>query len=124
MPNTAVNDPATILARSVRLKLFVVLRRTRDPERLKEMVSEHLNWMVSQERNGRVFLSGPIATRGAHLDGLTVVRGESLSEAEKLIQGDPLVAQGLVEVEIGEWTVNEGSIPLLLTLSDSTVNFR
>lgn len=118
--------PEVLLARSAKLKLFAVLRRTRDPGRLRATVSEHLQWMIGVEKTGRIFMSGPIkrGEGGPDLDGLSIVRAESAGEAEALIRADPFVSAGIVDIEICEWLVNEGGIPLMLTLSDSTVTFR
>ena len=121
MTESPADDPATLLARAAKLKVFAVLRHTRDPQRLKEMLTQHLHWIASEERSGMVFLSGPMTNGGGpHPDGLTIVRAADLNAAEALIRQDPLIAAGVVAVDVCEWTLNEGSIGLRLHLSDST----
>lgn len=118
-------DPRALLARSAKLKLFVMLRRTVDRTLLREHLGSHLRWMVDGETKGQIFLSGPVAPRegATPLDGLTLIRAASLAEAEGLARTDPFVRLGAIEFEILEWTANEGSITLNVTLSNSTVTF-
>lgn len=125
MSDIVINDPAILLARSAKLKLFAVLRRTRDPAGLKEGLGAHLRWMIAQERNAKIFLSGPVTAGGGErqLHGLTIVRAETLAAAELFIKEDPFVASGVVDVEVFEWIVNEGGLHLSLTLSDTSVAF-
>ncbi len=115
------NDPAVLLARAAKLKLFVMLRRTLKPALLPERLGEHLRWMIGQEKEGRIFLSGPIAPHpsATALDGLTIVRADSLAAAQEIARNDPFVQSGIVAFEMREWTVNEGAIPVTVTLSDS-----
>jgi uncharacterized protein YciI len=119
-------DPRALLSRSVKLTLFVMLRRTLDRTVLRENLGAHLRWMVDAEKRGQVFLSGPVAPRdgAAQLDGLTVIRAANLAEAEALAATDPFVKLGAIEYDIREWTANEGAISMTVTLSDSTVAFR
>ncbi len=119
-------EAAQLLSGSVRLKLFVMLRRTLDPALLREHLASHLRWMIDAEKRGAIFLSGPIAKRdgGTHLDGLTIVHTASLAEAEALAAEDPLVKIGAVAFEMREWTANEGAINVTVTLSDSAARFR
>lgn len=119
-------DPRALLSRSVKMTLFVMLRRTRDRSLLREHIGAHLRWMVDAEKRGQVFLSGPIAPREGttQLDGLTIIRAANLDEAEELAATDPFVKLGAIEYEIREWTANEGAISLTVSLSDSTVTFR
>ena len=126
MPELAANDPKVLLARAARLKLYLALRRTLDSDKQKSMIGEHLTWMIGYEKSGQIFLSGPVSPHDGPtpLDGLSVIRAESPEAAATLINSDPFVTSGAVECELCEWTVNEGGIPIMLSLSDSTVTFR
>ena len=121
-PTSAVQQ---LLARSAKLRLFVMLRRTLRPEALAETLEAHLRWMIEQEAQARIFLSGPTTPRDGSiaLDGLTIIRADSLDAAEQIAAEDPFVRSGIVSFEMREWIVNEGSIPLTVTLSNSTVTF-
>jgi uncharacterized protein YciI len=121
----ARSEATQLLSRSAKLKLFVMLRRTLDPALLRAHLGEHLRWMIEAEKRGEIFLSGPIARRedGTHLDGMTVVRTATLADAEALAQTDPFVKRGAIAFEMREWTANEGSLSVTVTLSDSTATF-
>lgn len=123
MSDTLGDDAAALLARAAKLKLFVILRRVTDPAGAKAELPAHLRWMISQEQCGKVFLSGPIAPHDGEprLDGLTIIRADDIQQAAAIIDEDPPVKSGFVDVEIREWTLNEGGISLFLTLSDSSV---
>ena len=120
------DSPAVLLGRSAKLKLFVMLRRTVKPEILTEHLGAHLSWMIEREKEGVVFLSGPVTPQqsAAALDGLTLLRAGSMAQAEETARQDPFVQNGVVSFEMREWTVFEGSIPLFITSSDSTVGVR
>jgi uncharacterized protein YciI len=120
-----IGDPLALLARSAKLKLFVMLRRTIKPEIQRDSLGDHLQWMIGAEKAGHIFLSGPVAPRdgATALDGLTLIRAATLQDAEAIAQGDPFVARGIVAFEMREWTANEGALSLTVTLSDSTVDF-
>jgi uncharacterized protein YciI len=121
----ARSEATQLLSRSAKLKLFVMLRRTLDPALLRAHLGEHLRWMIEAEKRGEIFLSGPIARRedGTQLDGMTVVRTATLADAEALAQTDPFVKRGAIAFEMREWTANEGSLSVTVTLSDSTATF-
>ena len=120
------DNPAAMLARSARLKLFVMLRRTEKPAQIPALLAAHLRWMIEREREGVVFLSGPVAPRqgAVALDGMTLLRTDTIEQAEAIAQQDPLVLNGAVSFEMREWTAFEGAIRLELNLSDSTVVLR
>ena len=121
-----VNDPAILLARAAKLKLFIMLRRTEKPAELAGAVGAHLRWMIEQEKAGLIFLSGPVAAGAGPtaLDGLTIIRVPDMAAAEALARQDPFIKAGIVSYEMREWTVNEGALPLFVTLSDSSVSIR
>jgi len=120
------DNPAAMLARSARLKLFVMLRRTEKPAQIPALLAAHLRWMIEREREGVVFLSGPVAPRqgAVALDGMTLLRTDTIEQAEAIAQQDPFVLNGAVSFEMREWTAFEGAIRLELNLSDSTVVLR
>jgi uncharacterized protein YciI len=120
------NDPAVLLARAAKIRCYVMLRRTLDPALLRAHVGDHLRWMIGAEQDGHIMLSGPVAPDAAAtpLDGLTIIRADSLAAAHALAAKDPFIQLGAVAYELREWTVNEGALALTVTISDSTVRFR
>jgi uncharacterized protein YciI len=117
--------PLQLLAHSAKLKMFVMLRRTLDRALLRENLGAHLRWMIDAESRGSIFLSGPVSggDGSTQLDGLTIIRAPDAAAATQLANEDPLVRIQAVAFEIHEWTINEGSISLAVSLSDSSVRF-
>lgn len=111
------------LARSVSLRLFLALRQLVDGSRLMEVRDAHLAWILEQERSGRLFLAGPAKTCGGKipLSGLMIFRAGNADEAHAIAVQDPFVVEGLMTVEICEWTVFEGSLTMNVNLSDSSI---
>jgi hypothetical protein len=120
------HDPAVLLARAAKLKLFVMLRRVVKPDLLAENLATHLRWLIDREKEGVVFLSGPVAPRegAVTLSGLSILRTTTIEEAEAIARQDPFIKLGVFTYEMHEWTVNEGGISLFVSLSDSTVAIR
>ena len=120
------HDPAVLLARAAKLKLFVMLRRVVKPDLLVDNLGAHLRWLIDREKEGVVFLSGPVAPRegAVTLSGLSILRTTTIEEAEAIARQDPFIKLGVFTYEMHEWTVNEGGISLFVSLSDSTVAVR
>ena len=114
------------LAGSVKLRLFLALRRVISAEAMAPVRGDHLNWVIEQERTGRLFLAGPVKPCGGAtaLDGLMVFRAAAAEEAAAIAGQDPFVVAGGMAVEICQWTVLERSLPLTLSLSDSSLELR
>jgi len=98
--------------------LYAMLRHTKDGGKLHEHLSEHLEWMHGNEKDGRVFMSGP--TDGSELNGLTIIEAASREVADELAQQDPLIRSGAVTYSLHTWNVNEGRIALTLYLSNQS----
>ncbi|QQX89217.1 hypothetical protein JJQ59_37325 (plasmid) [Cupriavidus necator] len=116
----------SLIAGMLNQKLYVMLRRTVRAELLTdELVALHLKWMITQERKGVIFASGPFIVpgrpRGAG-GGMTVLRATDEQEATAIGDTDPFVAAGAVEYELLTWMLMEGG--LRLTVSYSTGQFE
>lgn len=121
-PKKAI-DPR--LARSAKLRVYLVLRRIVDPARLVALRSDHLGWMLEKEREGILFLSGPISqgVGDASHHGLTVLHAPDIDAARRLIEDEPYIAQKVMAYDLMEWTVFEGALGVTLSLSDSSLRF-
>jgi uncharacterized protein YciI len=119
-------NPLSLLARSAKVKMFVMLRRTLDVALVTANLGAHLRWIIDAETQGKIFLSGPVTPGegSTQLNGLTIIRAADAAAATQLAKDDPLVKIGAVAFEIHEWTINEGSISMTVTLSNSGVVFR
>jgi uncharacterized protein len=107
-----------------RRKFFAVLSQpSPTPEKLKPLLQSHLEYMISLEKRGVLFASGPLSDgkgppTGA---GLTVLRVKDLDEARALADADPFVRNKLRTYELKEWTIMEGTLGLRVNLSDQSV---
>ena len=103
--------------------LYVALREPADLARMPALLDAHLRWMVAAERRGEVFASGPFvddACAPGSLGGMTIVRASSVEEAKELLQSDPFVKEGVVQVRIRKWLLMEGGFSVTVRLSDQS----
>jgi len=115
---------AELTRKMMRKKLYVLISKPLvPPEKLQPFLSAHLEYMISLEKRGLIFASGPLADgEGPPTgQGLTVLRAKSFDEARAFAQGDPFVANGLRTFELKEWTIMEGALGLRVNLSDQSV---
>jgi uncharacterized protein YciI len=116
---------AALMQNMLRLKFYVVLSRpSPTPEKLKPLLPAHLEYMISLEKRGLLFASGPLSDGSAgppNGAGLTILRAANADEARALAEADPFVVNGLRTFELREWTVMEGSLGLKINLSDRSI---
>jgi uncharacterized protein YciI len=108
----------------LRKRLFVVFSTaTAPPDRFKDVLAAHLEYMIELEKKGVVFASGPLTSEGGEPrgDGMTILRTASAEEARKIAEGDPFYRQGLRTFEVREWTLMEGSLGLKVNFSDQSI---
>jgi len=123
MTSSAEARIAELTQGMLRKKLYVVFSKgAANPDRIRDVLPQHLEYMIDLERRGLVFASGPLASEeGMRGDGMTVLRTASAEEARRVAAADPFVAQGLRTFEVREWTVMEGSLALKVKFSDQSV---
>ena len=110
--------------RMLRKKLYVILSKgSATPEQIGAMLPQHLEFMISLEKNGVLFASGPLAAAAGQPagDGLTILRAESAEDARAIAAADPFVVNKLRSFEVREWTVMEGSLGLKVNFSDQSL---
>ncbi len=56
-------------------------------------------YLAARQRSGEILISGPLADGSA---GLVIYDVQSLSEAEELVEAQPMVRAGLLSVELHE----------------------
>ena len=107
-----------------RRKFYAVLSHASPtPEKLKPLLPAHLEYMISLEKRGVLFASGPLSDGNGPPTGagLTVLRVNGIDEARALAEADPFVVNGLRRYELKEWTIMEGTLGLRVNLSDQSV---
>jgi uncharacterized protein len=115
---------AALTQKMLRRKFYAVLSQpSPTPEKLKALLPAHLEYMISLEKRGVLFASGPLADGAGPPSGagLTILRVGSAQEARGLAEADPFVVNGLRTFEIKEWTIMEGTLGLRVNLSDQSV---
>lgn len=89
-----------------------------DQAAVQARVQEHVAWLLELEREGVLFLSGPLVsgpgvTPGS---GMTVLRAEDEESARLVAARDPFVRAGLRTYEVYRWRLNEGSVSVRVSL--------
>jgi uncharacterized protein len=115
---------AELTHKMLRRKFYAVLSRpSPTPEKLKALLPAHLEYMIGLEKRGVLFASGPLSDGAGPPTGagLTVLRVSSAEAAREIAESDPFVQNGLRTFELKEWTVMEGTLGLVVSLSDQSV---
>jgi uncharacterized protein YciI len=87
---------------------------------------EHIAWLLGLERDGVVFLSGPLLSGPGTGpgSGVTVLRADSQDQAGSIAANDPFVVKGLRTFTVHRWRLNEGSIGVRLSLGAATYDWQ
>ena len=86
-----------------------------------ENLEEHLKFQVEIEQKGVMFGAGPFWTDDEQRwegEGMIIIRAESLAEARKIAESDPMHASGARTFTIRPWLMNEGMVTMRITYSD------
>lgn len=115
-------DAAKASEGRLRLQLFAVTSTAaRGFQPLKAHLDEHLAYLAGLERDGRLFLAGPLMDPDPDRwsgDGLLVYRAADYAEAKRIAEGDPLHKAGARTFVVRPWLVNDGALTLSVRLSD------
>ena len=87
---------------------------------------DHVAWLLGLERDGVLFLSGPLLSGPGTGpgSGVTVLRAADENEAGSIAAGDPFVVKGLRTFTVHRWRLNEGSIGVRLSLGAGRYDWR
>lgn len=108
----------------LRKKLYVIFSKGgTTPDRLGQVLPDHLEYMIGLEKTGVLVASGPLTAEPGKPagDGLTILRAESAEQARAIASRDPFVVNKLRTFDVREWTVMEGSLTLKVNFSDQTL---
>jgi len=81
--------------------LYVAFLRIIDQELNAKIRPAHLEYVNELYKEGKVFMAGPFTDKEA---GLVIYKAESLEEARKLAEADPVVVEGARTLELREWS--------------------
>lgn len=112
-----------LLAAMLNKTLYVALRTPVDTARMPSLLEAHLRWAIVCEQRGELFASGPFVADGAapgSLGGMSIVRADSLEEAQRILEADPFVREGVIALDIRRWVLMEGGISVSVRFSDQT----
>jgi len=110
-----------LLLQMLKKRLFVAINRVAAPSSaIGPFVAEHLAYMNALEADGRLWASGPFIEEGVPVgDGLTILSTNTIDQARKAMEEEPLVKRGLRRFELRRWQLREGRIDISLRASVS-----
>ncbi len=95
------------------------------PEKLQELLPDHLAYQGQLEKAGKLAFAGPMSDATGEMlqgEGMIIYRAETLEEARALAEADPMHAEGGRTFTIRRWLINEGSFTVSVGLSTNQVN--
>ena len=81
--------------------LYVAFLPIVDQELNAKIRPAHLEYINDLYRQDKVFMAGPFTDKQG---GLGIYKAESLEEARKLAEADPVVVEGARTLELREWS--------------------
>ncbi len=90
-------------------------------EAMAKVLPIHLEYQLKLEASGVLFAAGPLADDNEQEmsgDSLVILRAESLAEAKKIAENDPMFTNGAKSFRVRPWLVNEGGVTVKVTYSD------
>ncbi|RMD91115.1 MAG: hypothetical protein D6811_09580 [Alphaproteobacteria bacterium] len=102
------------------LELYVVESRPLNPEKIREVLPDHLAWQRELEERGALVMAGPLSDEtGEEMTGggMIVYRADSMQAARALAEADPMHAGGARSFTLRRWLVNEGRLKIDVGLS-------
>ncbi len=88
--------------------------------KISNLLKQHLEYQHELEQSGVMFAAGPIYSddltwRG---EGLVIVRADSLEDARRIAEADPIHTSGIRTFTVRPWLVAEGGFSMQVTFSD------
>ena len=106
---------------SLRMQLYVVVSTAKNLESVKQNLVEHRAYLKELEDRNVLFGAGPLWTNDGQYfegDGLLIYRANSVEEAQKIAQADPMHISEARTFTIRPWLLNDGKITVQVTLSE------
>ena len=123
-PSAAAGTPG-LLARDYWLILSTPVEGT-SRAAIEAHVGTHIAWLLTLERDGTLFLSGPLLSGPGTGpgSGVTVLRASSEEAARQIAAADPFVQAGLRTFTVHQWRLNEGSVSVRLSLGTGAYDWQ
>jgi len=83
--------------------LYLMLMKTIDEKKDAEILDEHKAYLQKYIDEGKIYAKGPFTD---HSGGLVIYKVDSIDEAKKLIENDPVVRDNTREYVLKEWKSN------------------
>lgn len=104
-------------------RLYVIITTpTGGLDALKTHLGAHLAYQKDLEARGITFAAGPFADdaeREWSGEGMIIIRAESVAEAKKIADADPMHSSGARRYRVRPWLLNEGSCTVTVRYSES-----
>tara|TARA_B110000014_G_C19928731_1_gene480428 strand:- start:191 stop:496 length:306 start_codon:yes stop_codon:yes gene_type:complete len=95
---------------------------------IMENLKDHLAFQIEIEKKGIMFAAGPHREKDKENDedswageGMIIIRADSLEEATKIAESDPMHSSGARSFIIKPWLMNEGKLSIEIDFSDREV---
>ena len=82
------------------MKYYAAFLKMLDVQKSQEFRPQHLDFLVRNEKEGRIFARGRFSDGSG---GLVIYLAESLEQARALAESDPLIVNGARVLDIHEW---------------------
>jgi uncharacterized protein len=103
--------------------LYIITSTTiKDLESVNQFLPAHLDYLHSLEKKGILFGAGPLFSEDGEYfagNGMIIVRANSVGEAQQIADDDPLHQNQVRKYQINPWLLNEGSIKISVSYSDT-----
>ena len=115
----AYREIRDLMAPSLRKRVCIAFSHpTVSQEEMLPHVAEHLRYMAAHE--DEILMSGPIIREGQIVgEGVTVLLTDSEVKAAEFMRNEPLIRRGLRRFDIKMWELREGTLNVVVKLSDS-----
>ncbi|NJR44951.1 MAG: hypothetical protein HC775_03595 [Hyellaceae cyanobacterium CSU_1_1] len=105
-------------------KLLYVITSTaiKDLESVNQFLPAHFEYLHSLETQGTLFGAGPLFSEDGEYfagNGMIIIRAESVTAAKAIADRDPLHQNQVREYQIQPWLLNEGSINISVSYSNT-----
>ncbi|MBX2839505.1 MAG: hypothetical protein KTR35_21800 [Gammaproteobacteria bacterium] len=101
---------------SLACEMFAVISTpVEPPEKLREVLPDHLKYQSELEKEGKLVMAGPLSDlSGTQMEGvgLIIYRASTLEQATQMANMDPMHSSGTRSYTIQRWLVNEGSFQI------------